>query len=343
MATDPPRRAPLRRAGISAPTLDVVAGLAKVSPATVSRFLNNPGVVAEKSARRIREAIAETGYVPNLLAGGLASNRSRLVALIVPSVSQSIFNDTIDAIVDALSRAGYTAMLGLSGEDDTRLSSVVDAAIARRPDGIIITSAGTAMMRERLMQSGITIIETWDLPDSPLDIAVGFSHRALGHAIGEFLMAHGYRRPLVISASGARARARYQGIVEALETRGRPAPRVDYLGGTTRFGEGRRRLASALDSGDPPDLVICSSDWLAQGVIVEALSRGISVPGELAVIGFGNLGFAADMEPPITSVHVHGEQIGSEAVAALLRRAAGEDVQPIVDVGFSIVERGSTR
>jgi LacI family gluconate utilization system Gnt-I transcriptional repressor len=324
-------------------TLEIVARLAKVSTATVSRYLNNPNVVAEKTAETIRKAIAETGYVPNLLAGGLASNRSRLVAVIVPSVSQSIFNDTIDAIVEALSAAGYTAMLGLSGEDDTRLGSVIDAAIARRPDGIIVTAVGTAAIRDRLENCGITVIETWDLPERPVDIAVGFSHFEVGKAVGEFILSRGYREPLVISAAGARARHRYVGLVEALASNGLEAPPVDYLGGTTRFGEGRRRFAHALDSGLKPDVVICSSDWLALGVIVEAKARGICVPDDVGVIGFGDLGIAAEMEPAITTVRIHGDRIGSRAVEALVKRAEGSDTEKLVDVGFSIVARSTTR
>ena len=337
-----------RRSGRGRPaggpaTLDVVAKLAGVSTATVSRYLNNPDVVAEKTALTIRKAIAETGYVPNLLAGGLASNRSRLVAVIVPSVSLSIFNDTIDAIVEALSAAGYTAMLGLSGEDDTRLGSVIDAAIARRPDGIIVTAVGTAAIRDRLENCGITVIETWDLPERPVDIAVGFCHGAVGRAVGEFLLSRGYKRPLVISAAGTRARRRYEGLVEAMAGHGLKPPPIDYLGGTTRFGEGRRRFAHALDSGLTPDVVICSSDWLALGVVVEAKSRGLSVPDDVGVIGFGDLGIAAEMEPAITTVRIHGERIGAQAVEALVNRAEGRDTEKLVNVGFSIIERSTTR
>jgi LacI family gluconate utilization system Gnt-I transcriptional repressor len=332
-----------RQASTGQPTLSSVASHAGVSTATVSRYLNMPDIVARDTADRIRAAIDQLGYVPNLLAGGLASNRSRLVAVIVPSVSFSIFNDTIDGIVEALARSGYTAMLGLSGEGDERLGSVIDGAIARRPDGIIITAASTDPIRRKLEQSGITIIETWDLPETPLDIAVGFSHKAVGRALGTFAIAQGSRAPLVISATGRRARLRYEGLVEVLAEQGMPAPPIDYLGGTTRFGEGRRRFAHALDRGEKPDLVICSSDWLAQGVLIEANCRGLTVPQDLGVIGFGDLAFAADMDPPITSVHIPGDQIGERAVEALIRRNDGQAVEQLVDVGFEIVARATTR
>src|SRR3569623_1847847 len=82
---------------VQAPPLAVVARLAQVSTATVSRFINSPDRVAEETAARIRSAIAQTGYVPNLIAGGLASSRSRLVALVIPMLDQSIFASTIQA------------------------------------------------------------------------------------------------------------------------------------------------------------------------------------------------------------------------------------------------------
>ncbi len=327
------------------PTLKSVAALAGVSTATVSRFLNAPAVVAAETGDRIRTAITATGYVPNLLAGGLASSRSRLVSVIVPSVGQSIFNDTVDAIVEELAQAGYSVMLGLSGEDDGRLASVLDAAIARRPDGIILTGSGLReSLRVKLRAAGIAVIETWDLPAVPMDIAIGFSHVAVGRALGAFLAERGYARPHVISASGVRARHRLEGLMQTLVARGLAPPTVDFLGGSTRFGEGRQRLRMLLDRGEPlPDVILCSSDWLAQGVLVEAQMQGVAVPETLSVIGFGNLRMAAEMEPAITSVDINGRAIGAHAAAALIARAGGTTPPAVTDVGFSIVERDTTR
>jgi LacI family transcriptional regulator, gluconate utilization system Gnt-I transcriptional repressor len=334
----------MARYGGGRATLGTVARLAGVSSATVSRYLNNPTIVAKRTAERIRATIAETGYIPNLLAGGLASNRSRLVALIVPSVSHSIFNDTVDAIVDAVSDAGYTTMLGLSGEDDRRVGTVLDAVIARRPDGIILTGmAGDGVHRRRLVESGATIIETWDLPDEPLDVAVGFSHREVGEAVANMVLAGGYQRPFVISARGRRARLRYQGLADALRVNGREPPHVEYLGYTTRFGEGRSRFAALIDQGYRPDIVICSSDWLAQGVVFEAVARGINIPADVAVVGFGNLGFSVEIEPAITTVDVRGSRIGAKAVEILVGRAAGVEISNQHDTGFSVISRSTTR
>ena len=130
------------------PKLEDVAARAGVSPATVSRFYNNPTVVATSTADRIRKAVAETGYVPDLIAGGLASRRSRLVAVLVPEIAHSIFNDTIEEMVNELSRDGLIVMLGLTGADDSGMSELIDAALARRAEGVILSgSIATEAMR----------------------------------------------------------------------------------------------------------------------------------------------------------------------------------------------------
>src|SRR5689334_3706787 len=111
------------------PKLEDVAARAGVSPATVSRFYNNPTVVAKSTAERIRKAVEETGYVPDLIAGGLASRRSRLVAVLVPEIAHSIFNDTIEEMVNELSRDGLIVMLGLTGADDSGMPELIEAAM----------------------------------------------------------------------------------------------------------------------------------------------------------------------------------------------------------------------
>src|SRR6187399_1219382 len=185
------------------PKLEDVAQRAGVSTATVSRYHTNPAVVAPATAARIREAVDAMGYVPNLVAGGLASNRSRLVAVLVPEVAQSIFNDTIEAMSMELYLDGNVVMLGLTGTDNSRMPQLIDAALARRADAIILTGIVTdAATRERLRQREVTVIETWGIPEEPIDIAVGYSHTAVGRDIARFLLGRGYTRPLLTVANG---------------------------------------------------------------------------------------------------------------------------------------------
>lgn len=325
------------------PKLDDVATRAGVSTATVSRFYNNPEVVAPATAARIREAIEATGYVPNLIAGGLASNRSRLVAVLVPEVAQSIFNDTIEAMSAELALDGNTVMLGLTGADNGRMRQLIEAALARRADGIILTGIVTDIeTRERLRQRDVTVIETWGVPEEPIDIAVGFSHTAVGRDIARFLHGRGYTRPLLTVANGARARQRRDGFIEEWRLVGGAEPDVLDVPMPTRFGHARLVWRHVAQREEQPDVIVCGSDVLAQGVIIEAQAAGVRVPDQLAVVGFGNLAIAGDMRPSITTVDVDGARIGREAVSVLRRRAAGERItQRVIDVGFRLIARES--
>src|SRR5690606_7791422 len=199
------RGAPKSHSGNARPTLEDVARRAGVSTATVSRVINTPGKVAESTVSRVRSAIEQTGYVPNLLAGGLASNRSRLVAALVPSIASSIFNETIETMTHALSDEGYLTMLALL-DNGPRHVATLDAVLGPRPDGLIITSIeDDALIRAKLQQSGSHIIETWGLPRDPIDLAVGFSHRDVGRDTARRVRAMGYKRPVILSASMRRA------------------------------------------------------------------------------------------------------------------------------------------
>lgn len=331
--------------------LDDVARLAGVSTATVSRFINAPDLVAEATAERIRRAIERTGYIPNLLAGGLASRRSRLVALLVPDVTHSIFNATVEAMAEALSADGYVVMLGLTGSDDGRAPALIEAALARRADGIILTGGvSDPKLRARLEADDATIIETWNLPDRPIDVAVGFSHAAVGQAVARFAQERGYRRPYLLTADSRRALARRDGFLTTWAQFGGVAPGEAAFPSPTRFGMGRAAFAQVRAATPMPDIVVCSSDWLAHGLVAEAEAAGLRVPDDLAVVGFGNLPFAADMRPALTTVEIDGARIGREAVEILRRRAAagGADGEGVgggdptrVDVGFRLIARDS--
>ena len=180
-----PRRA---RRGSGAVTLHDVARLAGVAPISASRALNTPGQVSEELLRKVTEAVAHTGYVPNRVAGGLASARSRLVAVLVPTISGPVFLETINALTEALAAHGYQLMLGQSGYADSREDALLDAIIGRRPDGIVLTGIMRSPEgRRRLLAAGIPVVETWDFTPTPLDMLVGFSHVDVGRAVVAFL------------------------------------------------------------------------------------------------------------------------------------------------------------
>lgn len=338
--TKAPRRA--ARRGSGGVTINDVAKLAGVSAITVSRALNQPGTVSPLTLEKVKQAVSSTGYVPNLLAGGLASNRSRLVAALVPTIVGPIFLQTIQALTEALAEAGSQLLLGQSGYADSREDALIDTIIGRRPEGIVLTGIWHSPEgRRKLAASGIPIVETWDLTDDPIDMLVGFSHHGVGVAVAEHLFAQGYQRPAVITGDDPRAQRRAQGFKDALSKHGLN-PLTLTVPAPTTFRDGRESLPKLIDSAVHADCVFCSSDVLAHGVITEAQARGLTIPDDLAVVGFGDLSFAADLNPALTTVHIDGPTIGRQAARFILDRASGRDTGPRVrDIGFSMVKRVS--
>jgi LacI family gluconate utilization system Gnt-I transcriptional repressor len=327
-------------------TLRDVAKLAGVAPITASRALNTPDAVSPEILARVREAVERTGYVPNILAGGLASRQTRLVAAIVPTISSPVFLEMIEALTRSLAAAGYQLMLGQSGYVDSREEELLEAIIGRRADGVVLTGVLRSPLARRLLASGIPVVETWDLTPTPVDMLVGFSHSRLGSAVAAYLHERGRRRVAIISANDARARQRTDAFIETAQALRLTGPDgmvpARYVAAPTTVGHGRSGLRELLAAHPDIDAVFCSSDSLALGVLNEAHAQGIAVPGRLGVIGLGDQGFARDLSPALTTVRIDGNLIGETAAHYILERIAGRQVaEPICDIGFTIVERST--
>jgi LacI family gluconate utilization system Gnt-I transcriptional repressor len=330
-------------------TLADVAAVAGISKITASRALSKPEVVSPETLSRVRAAVAQTGYVPNLLAGALKSNRSRLIACLVPTLSTgSAFLLSVQAMTVAFVAAGYQVMLGQRGYVESLEAQLLDAIIARRPDGIVLTGAmRSEAARTRLKATGIPIVETWDYTPTPIDMLVGFSHEAAGAATARYLHGKGYRKVALIQANEPRGALRSRGFVAAARrlwpgtSNGDGIPTVT-VEAPTRLSHGREGVAALLQRDPAIDAVYCASDLMALGALIEARARGIAVPQRLAVIGFGDLDFAPSCDPPLTTVHVDSTEIGRQAAALMVARIEGRRIkQRVIDVGFSVIERAS--
>ena len=331
------------RRGSGAVTLHDVAKLAGVAPITASRALNTPAQVSAEVLKKVTDAVARTGYVRNGLAGGLASTRSRLVAAVVPTIAGPVFLQTVQALTEALAESGYQLMLGQSGYAESREDALLEAIIGRRPDGIVLTGImHSAEGRKRLLAAGIPVVETWDLTPTPLDMLVGFSHVEVGRAVVDFLRSKGRSRLAVVAGDDERSRRRHQAFQEAARAAGLREVRLIHVPAPTTLKSGRHALADLLAAAPDIDAVFCSSDLLALGVMIEAQARGIAVPAQLAVVGFGDLEFAADLNPALSTVRIDGTAIGRQAARFIVDRAEGRLADPrVVDIGFSIVDRDS--
>lgn len=325
-----------------APTLEDVARAAGLSSMTVSRALNTPQLVRPKTVEKVLTAVKATGYIPNALAGGLASRRSKMIAVVVPQINNSMFVDTIQSISDELAARGYHMLLCVAGYTQQTEAELVATLLSRRPDGIVLTGIHHSTELKRvILNASVPVVEIWDLTPTPLDMLVGFSHEKVGEAAAEYLLRKGYKRPGLLWTVDNRAALRKSGLCDTLARNGIRDPAFVNVSLPARFASGRRGLRELLEKGSF-DVIVCSSDTLAQGAIVEAQASGLRVPQDLAVIGFGDLDFAADTHPSITTVSVDRQVIGQRAAHLLADRIEGlPQEETIVDIGFHFVERES--
>lgn len=329
-------------------TLRDVARLAGVAPMTVSRYLNNPEAVRAPTRLKVQRAVEQTGYVHNRLAGSLKSNRTRLVAVVLPMVTNPIFSDTFQAINERLTRSGYQVLLGVSGYQREQEQELLEVILSRRPDGIILTGTlHTPASRNRLRAAGVPVVETWDLSPEPIDMLVGFSHEDAGRAVARQLFTQGYRRFALLAVDDPRGLRRATSFIKALAEQGISAVPQRIAQGLPSLAQGREGLSALLAdeplvAGKPP-VIVCTSDTIAHGVLTEAAARGLRVPQDLAVMGFGDMSFAAHTFPALSTVRIDGALMGDAAARMLLERLQGSGAtESITDIGFTLVQRDTT-
>ncbi|CAG4910234.1 unnamed protein product [Acidocella sp. C78] len=334
-----------------APTMDDVAAAAGVSKMTVSRALRG-AVVAAPTRARIMEAVSRLGYVPHAAAGALASRRSGFVAAIVPSMDNSNFAETVAGLEAALRQAGLDLLLGTTLYSSAREEALLHTLMRHRPEGIVLTGgAHSRRVAALLGRSALPVVETWDLPASPIGGVVGFSNRAAGAAMTAHLASIGRRRIAFLGGASRRdprGEERGRGYEEALASAGLGPPRLFRHGQPPlSMRHGAEGMARLLERWPEIDAVVCASDLIAFGAIGECQRRGIAVPARIAIGGFGDFEVSRCAVPAISTVAVDARGIGERAGAMLARAVAarrrGDALPPErIEVGLRLVARGSS-
>lgn len=323
-----------------------VAKIADVSMITVSRALRTPERVAPETRSRIEAAMAQVGYVPDLVAASLASRRSRVVAVVVPTIGSSIFSDTIEGMASLLRSRGYQLIIGEGSYDTEDSESVIAALLGRRPDGLILTGSRHAKRARRMIADArIPVVEMWELPPKPIDSAVGFSNRAAVRAIAARLVEAGYRNVAFIGPSegDARATQRRQGYADAMVRNGRTPVFIETPRPPSQMEHGAAAVARVARDHPEIDAACFTSDVLAIGALFQCQRLGWEVPGRFAIAGFGDFEIAAAATPALTTVSVPRYRIGEEAARLILGRIDGEiPAGQAVDLGFEVIWREST-
>ena len=326
-------------------TLADVARHAGVALMTASRALSKPGLVSDTLRARVLASVAALGYVPNLAARSLASSRSNVISVLIPSLSNAVFTDIVAGIQDAFDAGGYQLLIG-----NTRYSDVEEAKFLRihlqsNPDGVLLTGVNQSTeVREMLQASGVPVVSLMDIPDDPDWPAVGFSQHDAGYAITRHLIKKGYRRIGFIGAQlDDRTLKRADGYRHALQEAGlHDAKRELLVPDPSTVALGAELLGRMLAVAPDCDAVFCCNDDLAYGAIYQCQRRGIAVPGQLAVCGFNDLPLSAWMNPSVTTIATPRYRIGLEAARLLQKLIEGEPVAATqLDLGFTLMARES--
>jgi len=327
-----------------------VARLAGVSKMTVSRVLAGHSV-SEKTQERVRQAIDKLGYVADAAAGALSSGRSEFVAVLVPSLSSSNFSDTVRGLMSTLEPHGLQLLLGDTDYELEREERLVRSMLRYQPRCIALTGAQhTDATRKLLERSAIPVVEMWDLPSKPIDTAVGFSNVRAARAMVRHLAERGYQRIGFLggaSALDSRGLDRLKGYRAEIKALNMGEPRVIRLGESPiTMSHGAPAMAAMLEKYPDTDAVMCVSDMSAFGAIMECHRRGLSVPDDMAVAGFGNFEVAECCHPSITTVSVDpfgiGLRTGEALLAALEARDTGAEItSQSIPIEYTIIARGS--
>lgn len=336
MRSDPRPRNPVK--------ITDVAASAGVAPMTVSRVINTPDRVSPTTAAKVRAAIAQLGYVPNLIAGGLSSRRSRMVAAVVPTIAHPMFAGVIQTFTDAMRMAGYEVMLSLSGYGEHDKEALLRALLGRRPDALLIAGAAhTPGAFQMIAEAYIPVVEIWDVSSHPIDMLVGFDHEEVGRAVAHYFLAKGHSTFATISADDPRALQRTQSFAREVRLGGGTVIAEATAKAPSTIMAGRQAMAAMLPKLSVRTALFCSSDLLAFGAITETRKFGLRIPEQVSVCGFGNFELSAASEPAFTTVSVEGTQAGEIAANFVLQRLTGNG--PRLDgqwhVPFRILERGT--
>ena len=334
------------------PTMTDVARIAGVSAMTVSRALKGSESVTKDTREKIMQAVDELGYVLDLSAGALSSQKTGFVSVLIPSVNNSNFSETVHGISEVLEAKSKQVLLAYTDYSQQREEQLIETMLQRRPEGIIVTGGmHTPRARKILEQSAIPVIQTWDLSKTPIKHQVGFSNTAAVEDMVARLVFKGYRKIAFIGGDkdcDSRGIARRRGYESAVKTLGLPKAHVVPMGAPPiSIAHGGPAVVQLVEEWPEVEAVICVSDLVAVGVIMECHRRNWSVPERLAVAGFGDFEISRHCWPTITTASVNCKKLGRQAGELMMQAIDAEHTDPplpaqSVIIPHSIIEREST-
>ncbi|MFK8033136.1 MAG: LacI family DNA-binding transcriptional regulator [Hyphomicrobiales bacterium] len=319
-----------------------VADAAGVSKMTVSRILRDSGGFSEETREKVMREIDRLGYVPNRLAATFGSEASStLVGVCVPRVTSRLYGEVLESIDRTLFRFGYQTLIGTNEELPDVEEKWLRGLLSWRPAGVILSgrnhSSGTL---ELLKASSTPVVEIWDLNTSPLDVSVGFNHFDCGYEMGHFLIGRGRRHVGYVGTqptTTTMGSTRFAGFQKALSAAGHPLVAKELLHDRSSFYAGYYGTENLLSRENNLDGIYYQDDEMAIGGLFFCNSRGIDVPGQLAIAGWGGMEAASILPQRLTTTMVSTHGVGKQAAEVLVARLRDEPCKEVVVVPTRLV------
>ncbi|WP_038650158.1 LacI family DNA-binding transcriptional regulator [Roseicyclus elongatus] len=311
-------------------TLRDVAEVAGVSEMTVSRVLRQRGDVSAKTRERVFAAARQLGYVPNKIAGALASNRVNLVGVVIPSLSNMVFPDVLGGIGDILDETPLQPVIGTSKYDPVHEEHVIYEMLSWRPSGLIVAGLEhTEAARAMMANAGIPMVEVMDVDGDPVAAAVGISHEAAGRQMAGEIVRRGYRRIGYLGSSSIadhRAQKRLKGFRQGLAEAGVPLSDECFYAGSSGFGTGRAMTQEILAKTPDLDFLYYNTDMNAAGGLLYLLEKGVSIPDQIGLAGFNCFEVLNGLPLRIASMDSRRKDIGRRAAELVAANELTDEV-----------------
>ena len=324
-------------------TLQEVAVKVGVTKMTVSRYLRNPESVAPATAERIALAVEQLGYVESHVPSMLSRSSSRAIGVIIPSLSNQVFAAFIRGVESVTHQHGYNMLIAHTRYSDAIEEAKVATFLGYHVDGLILTAtAHTPRTLAMVRQAATPVVEAMAIPQSPIDMAVGMDHKQAAYDITLALIKKGRTHVTYLAARmDERTKMRLEGYQAALQHHNLS----EQIISTTRhsdFSLGKVLMKKALTTYPSTDAVMCTNDDIAVGAQLYCSEVGVTVPGDMAIVGYNALDIGLAMTPPLTSVASPREEIGAKAATMLVERLAGAQVSPsVITLPYSISGGGT--
>ncbi len=298
-------------------TLRDVSEASGVSEMTVSRVLRNRGDVSDATRERVLAAAKQLGYVPNKIAGALASQRVNLVAVIIPSLSNMVFPEVLTGINQVLEDTPLQPVVGVTDYLPEKEEQVLYEMLSWRPSGVIIAGLEHSdAARAMLKNAGIPVVEIMDVDGRPVDAMVGISHRRAGREMAQAILKAGYQH---IGFMGTkmpldhRARKRFEGFTEALAKAGVEIEDRAFYSGGSALVKGREMTQQMLERSPDLDFLYYSNDMIGAGGLLYLLEQGIDIPGQIGLAGFNGVELLQGLPRKLATMDACRLEIGRAA------------------------------